>query len=108
MVHPECVAETIALAYYVGSTSGILRFCAESDRREFIIGTELGIIHRLKKENPAKTFYEVSPLADCPNMKLTTLEKVLWSLEDLAYEVTVPEDIITRAAHAIEKMLEIR
>jgi len=107
VVHPECVAETIGLADHVGSTTGILRFCARSDAREFIIGTEVGILHRLRKENPGKTFHEASPLADCPNMKLTTLEKMLWSLEDLVYEVTVPEDIIARARRAIDRMLEI-
>ncbi|GAF88076.1 unnamed protein product, partial [marine sediment metagenome] len=62
---------------------------------------------RLRKENPGKTFHEVSPFADCPNMKLTTLEKILWSLEDVVYEVTVPEDIAVRARHAIDGMLEI-
>ncbi len=107
VVHPECVAQTIQLADHVGSTTGILRFCAESDAKEFIIGTEVGILHRLRKENPGKTFHEISPLADCPNMKLTTLEKMLWSLEDLVYEVTVPEDIIVRARGAIDRMLEI-
>jgi quinolinate synthase len=96
VVHPECTRETIALADDVASTTGILKFCRESGAKEFIIGTEVGILHRLRKESPAKTFYEVSPLCDCPNMKLTTLEKVLWSLEDMQYEVTVPEDILDR------------
>lgn len=106
-VHPECISETIEAADHVGSTSGILEFCAQSDAKEFIIGTEIGILHRLRKENPRKTFHEVSPFADCPNMKLTTLEKVLWSLEDMVYEVTLPEEIIARAGRAIGKMLEI-
>jgi len=105
VVHPECVSQTIALADHVGSTTGILKFCAESRASEFIIGTEIGILHRLRKENPGKTFYEVSPLADCPDMKLTTLEKVLWSLEDLVYEVQVPDDIAAGARGAIDRML---
>ena len=105
--HPECPWETLALADHVGSTTGILDFCAASDAKAFIIGTELGILHRLRKENPGKTFLEVSPLADCPNMKLSTLEKVLWSLEDLVHEVTVPADVIERARGAIDRMLEI-
>ena len=105
--HPECPWETIELADHVGSTTGMLDFCARSDAREFIIGTEIGIIHRLRKENPDKVFHEVSPLADCPNMKLSTLEKVLWSLEDLVTEVTVPDDIIDRARGAIERMLAV-
>jgi quinolinate synthase len=105
--HPECPWETIQLADHVGSTTGILKFCAESDAREFVIGTEMGIIHRLRKENPGKVFHEVSPLADCPNMKLSTLEKVLWSLEDLVYEITVPDDVSDRARGAIERMLAV-
>jgi len=105
VVHPECVSQTIALADHVGSTTGILKFCAESRASEFIIGTEIGILHRRRKENPGKTFYEVSPLADCPDMKLTTLEKVLWSLEDLVYEVQVPDDIAAGARGAIDRML---
>ncbi len=107
VVHPECTRETIALADHVASTTGILKFCRESSAKEFIIGTEVGILHRLRKESPAKTFYEVSPLCDCPNMKLTTLEKVLWSLEDMQYEVTVPEDVLAGARKAIERMLAI-
>ena len=107
VVHPECMRETIALADKVASTTGILRFCAESPAKEFIIGTEVGILHRLRKENPLKAFYEVSPLCDCPNMKLVTLEKVLWSLEDMQYEVTVPEAVLAGARKAIERMLAI-
>ena len=107
VVHPECTAEVIALADAVGSTSQMLRFCREDPAGEFIVGTELGIIHRLKKENPHKRFYPASPLADCPDMKLTTLEKVLWSLEDDIYEVTVPEEVAQGARRSIERMLEL-
>jgi quinolinate synthase len=107
LVHPECIAEAVELADVVGSTTGILKACAESDAREFIIGTESGIIHRLKKENPEKAFYEASPLADCPNMKLITLEKMIWSLEDMTYRVTVEEPTRSRALTCIERMLEI-
>ena len=107
LVHPECPAQTIALADHVGSTSGILKYCQQSDASEFIIGTELGIIHRLAKENPAKTFYRVSEFADCPDMKLTTLEKLLWSLQDMQYEVTLPEPIRQRAERAIVTMLDL-
>jgi quinolinate synthase len=107
VVHPECIPETIALADHVGSTSGILRYCRESDAREFIIGTEMGLLHRLKKENPAKSFYLATELSDCPNMKLTTLEKVFWCLRDMEFEVTVPEDIADRARIPIERMLQV-
>lgn len=107
VVHPECTSEVIALADAVASTSGILRYCRESPEREFIIGTEVGILHRLRKENPGKVFYEVSPLADCPDMKLNTLEKLVWSLEDMVYEVTVPEEVAEGARRAIQRMLEV-
>jgi len=107
VVHPECLQEVIDLADKVASTSGILKYCRESAAQEFIIGTEIGILHRLKKENPDKTFVEASKLADCPNMKLNTLEKVLWSLEDMFYPVTVPPEIARRALKSIQRMLEI-
>jgi len=105
VVHPECTKAVIDIADEVASTAGILRYCRKSDAQEFIVGTESGIIHRLRKENPEKTFYEASRVADCPNMKLINLEKVLWSLEDMTYEVVVPEFIRARAAAAIERML---
>jgi quinolinate synthase len=72
-----------------------------------IVGTEIGIIHRLKKENPAKQFIPVSEQAVCPNMKLITLEKILWSLESMAPVVRVPEEIRLRAKAAVDRMLEI-
>ena len=107
VVHPECTPDVIALDDHVASTSGMLRVCAESGAEEFIIGTEIGLLHRLRKENPAKRFHPATPLADCPNMKLNTVEKMVWSLEDMAYEIAVPEPIASRARQAIERMLEI-
>ena len=107
VVHPECTRDVIELADEVGSTAGILRFCQESPAREFVIGTEVGMLHRLHKENPGKSFYPASPVSDCPNMKLITPEKVLWSLEDMAPEVIVPDDVARRARTAIERMLAI-
>ena len=105
LVHPECPRELIRLADKVASTEGMCRFIQESPAKEFIVGTEQGIIHRMQKENPGKIFYPVSKLAVCPNMKLTTLEKILWSLEDMAYEITVPEAIMNRARRSIERMV---
>jgi len=105
--HPECTSDVVALADHVASTSGMLRWCRETPAREIIVGTELGLLHRLRKESPEKTFYEVSPLADCPNMKLNTLEKMVWALEDMQYPVTVPPEIAGPARGAIERMLEI-
>jgi quinolinate synthase len=107
VVHPECTSDVVALADAVASTSGILRYCRESQAREFIIGTEVALLHRLHRENPGKLFYPASPLADCPNMKLNTLEKMVWSLEDMVYEVTVPEEIAEKARQALQRMLEL-
>jgi len=108
VVHPECRPEVIALADAVLSTGGMIGYAARPDVRELIVGTEMGIIYRLKKENPGKKFYPVSEQAVCPNMKLITLEKVLWSLEEMAPVVTVPEDVRVKAKRAVDRMLEVK
>jgi quinolinate synthase len=107
VVHPECTPDVIALADHVASTTGILKYVNSSNSKEFAIGTEIGILHRMKKENPDKTFIPVTPLSDCPNMKLNTLEKLLWSLEDIQFVVTVPEEIAVVARKAIQRMLDL-
>lgn len=107
VVHPECRPDVIALADEVLSTSGMIRFAKREDVQEMIVGTEIGIIHRLRKENPGKRFIPVSEQAICPNMKLITLEKVLWSLEEMAPEVKVPEKIRIKAKKTVDRMLEI-
>jgi quinolinate synthase len=107
MVHPECTPEVIALADEVLSTGKMCKYAREAEDREFIVGTEIGLIYRLKTENPEKLFYPASELATCPNMKKITIEKVLWSLQDLKEEVRVEEKIRQRALKAIEKMLTI-
>jgi quinolinate synthase len=107
MVHPECRPEVIALADEVLSTSGMLRFAGQTEAGEIIVGTEIGIIHRLKKENPGKKFIPASEQAICPDMKLITLEKILWTLEAMAPEVTVPEEIRLEAKRAVDRMLAI-
>jgi quinolinate synthase len=107
VVHPECTPEVIAIADTVLSTGGMCRYAQRDEVREMIVGTEMGIIHRLRKENPNKRFIPVSEQAICPNMKLITLEKVLWSLEQMSPEVKVPEAIRARAQVAVDKMLEI-
>ena len=107
LVHPECTPDVAAVADKVLSTGQMLSFVKESDAREFIIGTEIGIIHRLQKENPGKIFYPVQAQAICPNMKLINLEKILWSLEEEKYEIKIPADVIEKARGAIERMLEI-
>jgi len=107
LVHPECRPDVVDLADKVLSTGGMVREAKASKAKKFIIGTEFGIIHRLKKENPEKEFISASKNAICPNMKLTTLEKILWSLEEMKNRVTVPEAISSRARVAIERMLKI-
>ncbi|MHB9154225.1 MAG: quinolinate synthase NadA [Endomicrobiales bacterium] len=105
IVHPECTPDVVAAADRALSTSGMCRYARESQGKQFIVGTETGIIHRLRKENPDKEFYAASAVAVCPNMKKNTLEKVLWALEDMKHRVTVPEDIRARARTAIDAML---
>ena len=105
IVHPECRSEVADLADKVLSTEGMCRYAGETDAKELIIGTEIGILHRLRKENPEKIFYPLSERAVCPNMKLTTLEKIFWSLEDMQYEVIVPPEIIVKAKRSLTIML---
>lgn len=107
LVHPECLPEVCAMADAALSTSQMGKFARETDVKEMIIGTEVGVIYRLKKDNPSKEFYPASESAVCPNMKRTTQEKILWSLENLKQEVKVPEDIRIRAKKSIDRMLEI-
>jgi len=107
MVHPECLPSVAALADAVLSTSQMAKFAQESDAKEIIVGTEVGLIYRLKKDNPEKEFYPASEAAVCPNMKRTTQEKILWALEELKEEVRVSEDIRRRAKNAIDMMLRI-
>ena len=108
LVHPECRPEAKAVADAVLSTGGMTRFVRESAADEFIIGTEIGIIYRLQKENPGKRFFAVSEQAVCPRMKLITMDMVVSSLETMTNIVKVPERIRLRARRAVDRMLEIR
>ena len=107
IVHPECLPAVVAMADAVLSTSQMAKFAKETEAKEMIVGTEVGLIYRLKKDNPGKEFYPASERAVCPNMKRTTQEKILWALEELKEEVRVPDDIRLRARKAIDRMLEI-
>lgn len=107
MAHPECTEDVLKLCDFVGSTTAILRHAKESTHKLFLVGTEEGILHRLKKDNPQKTFHLLTDRLVCPNMKLTTLKKILWSLEDMKHQITVPEEIRARALSSIEKMLNM-
>jgi quinolinate synthase len=106
IVHPECRPEVTACADLVASTEGMSKFIKHSPDKEFIIGTELGIIHRLQKENPDKIFHPASKKAVCTDMKIITLEKVLQSLENLSFEITLPQDVLTKARRSIDRMLQ--
>jgi len=107
MVHPECLPQVVALADVVLSTSKMCQFAKETEVKEIIVGTEVGLIYRLKSDNPTKEFYPASERAVCPNMKRATQEKVLWALEELKEEVRVSDEIRRRARKAIDRMLEI-
>jgi quinolinate synthase len=107
LVHPECRPEVTAVADEVLSTGGMLRYARTADAGIIIIGSETGILHRLKKENPGKTFIPATVKAVCPNMKKITLEKVLWALEDMKPVVAVPADVRERARSAVDKMLAL-
>ena len=108
MAHPECRLEVLELADHVTSTSGMLRFAKSSDAKEFIVGTETGLMHRLKKENPDKIFYPLRKDMVCPNMKKTTLNSILSALKEMKNIIKVPEEIRIPAKRALDRMLEIK
>ncbi len=107
LVHPECRPDVVTLADKVLSTEGMLKYAKLSNSREFIIGTEVGLLHRLRKENPDKTFFPATPYAVCPNMKMNTLQSIIRSLERNEHVIKVPENIRTKAKVALDRMLEV-
>jgi len=107
IAHPECRPEVLELADHVTSTSGMLRFAKASQAKEFIVGTETGLMHRLKKESPDKVFYPLRKDMICPNMKKTTLQSVLIALREMKNVIKVPEEIRIPAKRALDRMLEI-
>jgi len=107
MAHPECPMEVIEVADFVGSTSQMCRFAKETDSEEMLVATEIGLIHRLKKENPQKRFIAANPEAICTAMKAITLEKVYLALKEERYVVSLSKETIERAQVALEKMVEI-
>jgi len=106
LVHPECSLDVIDIADYVYSTEGMVKHCSSSNSKEFIIGTEEGLVHRLKKENPGKIFYAI-PNALCPNMKKITLENTLDALKNLEPKVVLPKEVIERARAPLDRMVAI-
>jgi len=107
MAHPECRPEVLALADEIFSTSGMLRFARESGHASFIVGTEVGLLYPLQKENPEKRFYPASEKMVCKNMKKITLKDVIRSLERMEGEVKVPEVVRKPALKAVQRMLDI-
>jgi quinolinate synthase len=108
LAHPECRMEVLEHADHVTSTSGMLRFATSSDATEFIIGTETGLLYKLRKDNSEKTFYPLRKDMVCPNMKKTSLKSVLNALETMTYKVKVPEEIRVPAKKSLDRMLEIK
>lgn len=107
LVHPECRPEVQLIADYIGSTSQMCRYVRKSNDRKFIIGTETGLLHRLRKENPEKVFIPAYEDGICTNMKLNTLERIYLSLKEERHLVTIPESTAKKARKALERMFEV-
>lgn len=107
IAHPECSRAVLDLADGVFSTSGMIRFIAGSPEKEFIVATEMGILHRLERDHPEKKFYSPTDRTICPNMKKITLEKLAWSLEDMQYPIELSPEIIEKARASIERMIAV-
>jgi quinolinate synthase len=107
IVHPECRGEVLKLADAILSTSGMVKYAKESSAKTIIVGTEFGMGHRLKRENPGKTFIFPSECLVCPTMKLTTLDSVHNALDNMVHEIKVDEETRLRANIALTRMLEI-
>jgi quinolinate synthase len=107
LVHPECRPEVVELADFVGSTRQIIDFAAASKEKKFIIGTEMGVLCSLKRNNPEKTFYLLSQGLICPNMKKTRLESVYTALTEMRYAIEIEEEIMIKAKTTLERMLKV-
>jgi quinolinate synthase len=107
VAHPECRPEVLDLADAIRSTTGMLEFARQAEAREFIIGTEMGILHTLQKENPDKAFFSPSPHLICPDMKRITLDDLITALKENRHHITIPEDMRRRALLAVERMLAV-
>jgi quinolinate synthase len=107
VVHPECRPEVSAIADAVESTSGMIRYCGDSHFRDYVIGTELGMLYRLGKECPGKRFYPITKLSVCPYMKLVTLENLLEALRNEGPVVSVDPDTRAKALQAVQRMVEV-
>ncbi|MEW6107611.1 MAG: quinolinate synthase [Nitrospirota bacterium] len=108
MAHPECRLEVLEMADHVTSTSGMLRFAGSSTTKEFVVGTEIGLMYRLRKENPDKAFYPLRKDMICPNMKKTSLQSIISAFRENRHIIKVPEHIRIPAKRALDRMLEIK
>lgn len=107
LAHPECHQSVVEMADYVGSTTGIMKFAAQSDKKQFIIATEKGVVDRLKRDYPEKEFYLIKDSVICPNMKWHTLTDIYNALDREEHEITVDKEIASKALNCIDKMLEV-
>lgn len=107
LAHPECHQSVVEMADYVGSTTGIMKFAAQSDKKQFIIATEKGVVDRLKRDYPEKKFYLIKDSVICPNMKWHTLTDIYNALDREEHEITVDKEIASKALNCIDKMLEV-
>jgi len=105
MAHPECSPEVLGMTDEIASTAGMIAYASKSGANQFIVGTEMGLVHRLRKENPQKKFYLPTEYMICPTMKMTSLEKVFLSLDKMEHVITIPEEIRVSACKALDAML---
>ncbi len=108
VVHPECRPEVVAMGDYVGSTTGIIKYCRESEHQEFIVGTEDGTGYQLRLDSPHKTFHFASKYLVCPNMKVNNLKKLVRALETMQPQIYVPPDVADKARVSLLRMLEVK
>jgi quinolinate synthase len=108
VVHPECRPDVVEMADFVGSTTGILKYCRESRHKEFIVGTEDGTGYQLRLDSPDKTFHFASKFLVCPNMKVNNLKKVVRALETMQPQIHVPKDVADKARLSLERMLLVK
>lgn len=108
VAHPECRPEVWKMADFVGSTTGILTFCRESEHKQFIVATEEGVRYMLEKESPDKEFIFASKYLVCPNMKVNNLKKLATALETMQPEIYLPEEMADRARASLERMLQVK
>ena len=104
MIHPECNPEVQEIADFIGSTSQMCKHAKNASARKFIVATEIGLLHRLKKENPTKQFLPAYEGAVCPNMKLNTLERIYYALKTEQTQITVPSAVARKARKPLERM----